>query len=190
MRPSGSAHDRFEIRPDARRFENWETYYAGKIGLGVAIDYALQWGLEAIWARIKHLADDLRRQLSTIAGVTSGTKGSNAAASSPSRSTGITPTRSNVGSPRRASMSLSQGCPQRVSTWKPAVCLTSCVRRCIITTLRRKSSSFATCSRRDERRSGSCHSEAEWRGASSVGTPVWRGMQRKWEGMGCPVRAA
>jgi cysteine desulfurase / selenocysteine lyase len=36
----------------------------------VAIDYALQWGLEAIWARIKHLADDLRRQLSTIAGVT------------------------------------------------------------------------------------------------------------------------
>jgi cysteine desulfurase / selenocysteine lyase len=64
------AHDRFEIRADARRFENWETYYAGKIGLGVAIDYALQWGLEAIWARIKHLADDLRRQLSMIAGVT------------------------------------------------------------------------------------------------------------------------
>jgi cysteine desulfurase/selenocysteine lyase len=30
----------------------------------------LQWGLEAIWARIKHLADDLCRQLSTIAGVT------------------------------------------------------------------------------------------------------------------------
>ena len=63
------AHDRFEIRPDARRFETWETYYAGKIGLGVAIDYALQWGLEAIWARIQHLADDLRRQLSMIAGV-------------------------------------------------------------------------------------------------------------------------
>ena len=64
------ARDRFEMRPDARRFENWETYYAGKIGLGVAIDYALQWGLEAIWARIKRLADDLRQQLSTIAGVT------------------------------------------------------------------------------------------------------------------------
>jgi cysteine desulfurase/selenocysteine lyase len=64
------ADDRFEIRPDARRFENWETYYAGKIGLGVAIDYALQWGIEAIWARIKRLADDLRQQLSAIAGVT------------------------------------------------------------------------------------------------------------------------
>jgi selenocysteine lyase/cysteine desulfurase len=64
------SRDRFEIRPDARRFENWETYYAGKIGLGVAIDYALQWGLEAIWARIKRLADDLRRRLSAIPGVT------------------------------------------------------------------------------------------------------------------------
>jgi cysteine desulfurase/selenocysteine lyase len=60
----------FEIRPDARRFENWETYYAGKIGLGVAIDYALQWGLEAIWARIRRLADDLRQRLSTVPGVT------------------------------------------------------------------------------------------------------------------------
>jgi cysteine desulfurase/selenocysteine lyase len=64
------ARDRFEIRPDARRFENWETYYAGKIGLGVAIDYALQWGIEAIWDRIKRLASDLRQQLSTIPGVT------------------------------------------------------------------------------------------------------------------------
>ena len=64
------ARDRFEMRPDARRFENWETYYAGKIGLGVAIDYALQWGLEAIWARIKRLADDLRQQLNAIPGVT------------------------------------------------------------------------------------------------------------------------
>src|SRR5262245_20157434 len=64
------AHDRFEIRADARRFENWETYYAGKIGLGVAIDYALQWGLEGIWARITHLAQELRQQLSAVDGVT------------------------------------------------------------------------------------------------------------------------
>ena len=58
------------MRWDARRFENWEAYYAGKIGLEVAIEYALQWGIEAIGARVTHLADDLRRQLSGIAGVT------------------------------------------------------------------------------------------------------------------------
>jgi cysteine desulfurase/selenocysteine lyase len=64
------ARDRFEIRPDARRFENWETYYAGKIGLGVAIDYALQWGLDDIWTRISRLAEALRQRLSTVPGVT------------------------------------------------------------------------------------------------------------------------
>jgi cysteine desulfurase / selenocysteine lyase len=64
------APERFEMRPDARRFENWETSYAGKIGLGVAIEYALQWGIEAIGARVISLADDLRRQLSRMAGVT------------------------------------------------------------------------------------------------------------------------
>jgi cysteine desulfurase / selenocysteine lyase len=61
--------DRFELRPDARRFETWETYYAGKIGLGVAIDYALHWGLEAIWGRVSGLAEALRVQLNTIPGV-------------------------------------------------------------------------------------------------------------------------
>src|SRR5207248_3111881 len=55
--------DRFEILPDARRFENWEMFYAGKIGLGVAIDYALGWGLEAIWTRVRYLGDLLRSSL-------------------------------------------------------------------------------------------------------------------------------
>ena len=63
------AKDRYEIRPDGRRFENWETNYAGKIGLGVAVDYALEWGVDATWRRIKSLAYKLRTQLSPLPGV-------------------------------------------------------------------------------------------------------------------------
>jgi cysteine desulfurase / selenocysteine lyase len=63
------APNRYEIRPDARRFENWETNYAAKIGLGVAIDYALHWGLDTTWRRIKALAYQLRTQLSPLPGV-------------------------------------------------------------------------------------------------------------------------
>ncbi len=64
-----TAPDTYQIRPDARRFENWETNYAAKIGLGVAIDYALSWGLEAIEARVTGLADRLRDALTTVPGV-------------------------------------------------------------------------------------------------------------------------
>jgi cysteine desulfurase / selenocysteine lyase len=64
-----TAPDRYEVRADARRFENWETNYAGKIGLGVAIDYALEWGLAAIEERVTALADSLRDRLEAVAGV-------------------------------------------------------------------------------------------------------------------------
>ncbi|MGL5810402.1 MAG: aminotransferase class V-fold PLP-dependent enzyme [Nocardioides sp.] len=64
-----TAIDRYEIRGDARRFENWETNYAGKIGLGVAVDYALSWGLEAIEARATALAVELRTRLAETDGV-------------------------------------------------------------------------------------------------------------------------
>jgi selenocysteine lyase/cysteine desulfurase len=62
--------DRYEIMPDARRFENWEAYYAGKVGLGVAIDYALSWGIDAIWARVEKLAETLRARLKGLEPVT------------------------------------------------------------------------------------------------------------------------
>ena len=59
----------YTVRKDALRFENWEQNFGGKLGLGVAIDYALQWGLEATWTRIQQLADTLRAELADVAGV-------------------------------------------------------------------------------------------------------------------------
>ena len=64
--PDGS----YRIRADARRFENWETYYAGKVGLGVAVDYALAIGIEDGWERIQALASRLRAELAELPGVT------------------------------------------------------------------------------------------------------------------------
>lgn len=64
------ARDRYELRADARRFENWETNYAAKIGLGVAVDYALNWGLAAIWARVHYLGELLRVRLAHVPGIT------------------------------------------------------------------------------------------------------------------------
>ena len=64
--PDGS----YTIRPDARRFENWETYCAGKVGLGVAVEYALEVGVDAGWRRIQALSTRLRDGLRRLPGVT------------------------------------------------------------------------------------------------------------------------
>ncbi|MHC8372002.1 aminotransferase class V-fold PLP-dependent enzyme [Pseudomonas sp. MDT1-85] len=62
--------DAFKIRPDARRFENWECNVAAKLGLGAAVEYALAQGIEPMWLRIQHLVDYLRQRLADIPGVT------------------------------------------------------------------------------------------------------------------------
>jgi len=62
--------DRYELRPDALRFEEWEQSYATKIGLATAIDYARAWGVDAIWERVAALGDNLRARLGEVEGVT------------------------------------------------------------------------------------------------------------------------
>ncbi len=59
----------YEWMPGAARFENWEGYVAGKIALGVAVDYALSWGVEETWMRVKQLAATLREELVRIDGI-------------------------------------------------------------------------------------------------------------------------
>jgi len=63
------ARDRYELRDDARRFENWENNYAGHFGLGAAVDYALAIGIGNIEKRSRMLANRLRAGLRKIEGV-------------------------------------------------------------------------------------------------------------------------
>ncbi len=62
--------DHYELHPDRRRFETWEVNVAGKIGLGVAVRYAMAVGLAEIRQRIDSLANRLRASLEALPGVT------------------------------------------------------------------------------------------------------------------------
>ena len=64
------APDRYEVRADAGRFEMWERDVAVQIGLGVAVDHALSWGVDAIADRTSALAAGLRERLAALPGVT------------------------------------------------------------------------------------------------------------------------
>lgn len=58
----------YELRPDARRFETWENAYALRAGLGAAVRYATDLGMENIQKRCTEIATYTRDVLSTIKG--------------------------------------------------------------------------------------------------------------------------
>jgi cysteine desulfurase / selenocysteine lyase len=61
--------DSYELAVGAKRFENWECFYAGKIGLAQSVSYALNIGLNQIEKRNAELASHLRDGLSDVNGV-------------------------------------------------------------------------------------------------------------------------
>jgi selenocysteine lyase/cysteine desulfurase len=72
----------FAIEPldSARRFEPYEVFFAGKVGLAVALAYATSIGIEEIAVRNAQLATRLRSKLSEVPGVVIRDKGANLSA--------------------------------------------------------------------------------------------------------------
>jgi selenocysteine lyase/cysteine desulfurase len=64
-----TAPNGFEYAHGAKRFENWESFVAGRVGLMEAVRYARGVGLSNIEARVTELAKTCRDALSTVDGV-------------------------------------------------------------------------------------------------------------------------
>ncbi|WP_413669424.1 aminotransferase class V-fold PLP-dependent enzyme [Mucilaginibacter sp. Mucisp86] len=60
----------FKPRDDARRFEVYEKSRALTLGLGKAVEYALNIGVGRTWQRVQHLAGLLRSKLKEVNGIT------------------------------------------------------------------------------------------------------------------------
>ncbi|GMQ77261.1 MAG: aminotransferase class V-fold PLP-dependent enzyme [Gammaproteobacteria bacterium] len=65
----------YRLLDDARRFENWECNVAAKIAMGTAVNYALDWGLDAIASRVAELSGALREGLASLPAVRLGDLG-------------------------------------------------------------------------------------------------------------------
>lgn len=65
-----TSRDEYTLRPDARRFENWENAYALRAGLSTAMQYADQIGIDAIEARVAHLGAFCAETAGALPGVT------------------------------------------------------------------------------------------------------------------------
>ena len=59
----------YSLVPGAKRFENWESYVAGRVGLMHAVRYTNALGLENIEPRVNQLATSLRSELADITGL-------------------------------------------------------------------------------------------------------------------------
>jgi selenocysteine lyase/cysteine desulfurase len=64
------AADSYAPAAGARRFEQYEVSFSAKVGLGVAVQYAMDVGIERAWARTRALASAMREELAKIPEVT------------------------------------------------------------------------------------------------------------------------
>lgn len=62
--------DAYEYVPGAKRYENWESYVSGRVGLARAVRYARDIGLVPIEERVSEIAASLREALSDLSNVT------------------------------------------------------------------------------------------------------------------------
>jgi len=76
----GDKGPQYEIQPGARRYETWEKSYASLLGLGAAIDYALDIGIDNIRTHLVAVSAELRTQLAANPGVTVLDRGSDKSA--------------------------------------------------------------------------------------------------------------
>jgi selenocysteine lyase/cysteine desulfurase len=68
--------DRYTLRPDAGRFELWESDVAGRLGLKVAIDHLLGLGAAEVESAVRSRSAQLRAGLGALDGVTVQDRGS------------------------------------------------------------------------------------------------------------------
>jgi len=64
-----TTEEEYELRKDAKRFEDWETSYALLMGSLEAVNYLLEIGIENIYQRNQKLLQHLRNRLEHIPGI-------------------------------------------------------------------------------------------------------------------------
>lgn len=70
-----TSRDSYQMRGDAKRFENFENNLAAKLGLGAAVSYAKELGIHKIAGQLSLIAEKLREELRNIPNVTVWDKG-------------------------------------------------------------------------------------------------------------------